>query len=372
MMDPTYTGLNRSSLQPLPSSSTSTVMTFKHAPPVRLGGRGKRTTSPTKTKPRFTDNHGIGYSIFDDKGSVLMANVDAVLNLTKHIGGYVATGTKDANEKFYSLLFEDHNLEMHSYVQFRRPLSVCRVIMNHTITKPFLKTAQLDTILKTDVSNIIDLKPCSGYNIIGLISHEKIGLRELLSNVLLSLAVIDKTDGVSFIVFPFGVDEDSSGGSMTYDSVIDICYFISLIFKRVWLFRPYMSYSSLVCLAYAEPRDDPPEKSDDENILVGLWDSLGLLSDHPPSFIREIHPTIAKAAEVDDIILGKKKPTTVLKFEATRNFSRIFDGSKIGNEQLIKQVKRILSSPEITEKDRVEVLSRWQLPDTIDTSVYPF
>lgn len=371
-LDPTYTGLNRFSLAQLPSkdSNTPAVVTFKNAPSVRLGGRVGKFVKPVF----FQDLHGIGYSVFEDKGSVLMANIDAVLNLTEHIGGYIATGTKSDNTDFYSLLFDDHNLEAHSYIQFRRPLSVCRVLMSQAIYKTHLKTVQLDTQLKSQISDVIEVQPCDGYRIIGMINHfSNLSLRDILIFILVSFTVINKSRGKAFMVFPFSVDQNVSG-TLTHESVIDICFLLSLLFHNVWFFRPYMCHEML-CLAFSEPLNDPKEKSSDEEILLALWDNLDILPEtqtrKPPP---EEDPMLAKAAEVDDIKLSHKAK---IKLQGTRNFTRIFEGANINQDfppDLVRRVRNILVSPEETSlvRDRVEVLSRWQLPDMVDVSLYPF
>jgi hypothetical protein len=379
-MDPTYSGLNRLALLPLPDDEKSKVITFagKRTPALRLGGRAARFTSQAP----FTDRHNIGYSRFDDKGSVLLANIDAVLNLTDHIGGYYAQGTQNNNLSFYSLLLEDHTLEMHSYIQWRRPLSISRVVMARVLGKPHLKTAQLDTLLKTDIPAIISLKPCDGYRIVGLISHgadsltgvQTVTLKDLLTLALITLAVINSVEGKGFVVFPFRHDQQVSG-TMTHESILDFVLFCTLIYKKVWCFRPYMCHE-LVCIAFSEPRHDPAKGSVDEQRLLGLWDALQLL----PGLEKHtdpatVNPEIAKVAEVD-----MSEPTVeipvMIKFDGNRNFSRIFDGSDVAKlkPKLADRVHEILTTPEDTAltRDRVEVLSRWQLPDSIDTVPYPF
>lgn len=381
ILDPTYTGLNRLALASLPDEERGDVITFqsKRTPVLRLGGRAARFAS----QAMFRDLHEIGYSRFDDKGSVLMANLDAVLNLTGHVGGYFANGTEDNNTSFYSLLLEDHTLEMHSYVQWRRPLSVSRVVMARVIGKPHLKTAQLDTLLKTDIPAIVSLKPCDGYRIVGLISHgggdsltgvQSVTLKDLMVVALLSLTTMNPTDGKAFVVFPFRNDQIVSG-TMTNESILDFALFCTLIYRKVWCFRPYMCHD-LLCIAFAQPRKDPPKGSVDEQRLLALWDAMRLL----PELEKHTSPStvdseIAKVAEVD-----MTEPTTELrgsvKFDGSRNFSRIFDGSDLTvlTPKLAERIHTILTTaedPRMT-RDRVEVLSRWQLPDTIDTTHYPF
>lgn len=314
----------------------------------------------------------------------MMANIDAVLNLTGHIGGYIANGTDDDNTSFYSLLLEDHTLEMHSYVQWRRPLSVSRVVMSRVITKPYLKTAQLDTVLKTDIPAVISLKPCDGYQIVGLITHGggdsltaslSITLKDLLSVVLLSLAVLHRDSGKGFIVFPFSPSEKTSG-SMTFESILDLALLCTLLYKEVWCFRPYMCHNML-CIAFSNPKEDPPKDSLDEQKLLALWDALGLLP--PPlekhTSVSTVDPEIAKLAELSEDDENPEKIGRV-KLEGSRNFSRIFDGSDISVlfPKLSHRILKILTTAEdpALTRDRVEVLSRWQLPDTIETSAYPF
>jgi hypothetical protein len=378
-MDPTYTGKNRSSLDTIGDDNKNPVITFSgKTPALRLGGRAARFTS----QAGFTDIHHIGYSRFDDKGSVLMANIDAVLNLTGHIGGCIADATEDNNTSFYSLLLEDHTLEMHSYVQWRRPLSVSRVVISRVLTKASLKTAQLDLLLKTDVPAIIGLKPCDGYRIIGLISHGSdtltgalsVTLKDLVTFALTSLAVIHRTLGKGFVVFPFRVANRISG-TMTNESILDYVVLCVLLYKKVWLFRPYMCHEFL-CVAFAEPRDDPPKDSVDEQKLLALWDALRILP------IMEKHtspstvdPEIAKLAEID-MTEHEEQDKAAVELIATRNFTRLFDGSEIDKiyPKLASRVDSILREVERPEmiRDRVEVLSRWQIPDSIDTTDYPF
>ncbi len=391
-MDPTYTGLNRSTLQTLPSDEVigkgqgETI----HIEGLRLGGRVSRFTS----QALFRDLHSIGSSTFDDKGSVLMANLDAVLNLTEHVGGYIANGTADDNASFYSLLLEDHTLEMYSYIQWRRPLSVSRVILAHVLVKPELKTAQLDTLLKTDIPAVVALKPCFGYQIIGLISHgggdsltgyQSVTLRDLVTVALLSLTVIHRTQGKAFIVFPFKSEQKVSG-TMTGESILDFAVLCILMYRKVWCFRPYMCHN-LVCIAFSEPREDPPEGSIDAERLLALWDALRLL---PPLQKRTspstVDPEIAKVAELDmtvsptassapPIPVGDPPADRVL-LEGSRNFSRLFDGTNIGTTypELTRKVHAVLTEQEDPQmiRDRVEVLSRWQIPDSPDLVVYPF
>lgn len=389
-LDPTYTQLNRMTLETLPDDSKSSVITFEdRAPALRLGGRAPRFTSEFT----FRDNHHIGYSRFDDKGSVLMANIDAVLNLTGHVGGCIADATEDNNLSFYSLLLEDHTLEMHSYVQWRRPLSISRVVISRALIKQHLKTAQLDILLKTDVPAVISLKPCDGYRIIGLITHGgkdsltgalSIGLKDLVTFALMALAVIHRTLGKAFVVFPFKVGEKVSG-TMTNESVLDFCLLCILLYKKVWVFRPYMCHD-LVCIGFAEPREDPEKSSLDEQKLLALWDALNIL---PPMAKKTspsiVDPEIAKVAEVD---MNEPEPSEtqaeatsahdegVVNLLAGKNFSRLFEGSDVSIlfPKLAHVVNKILNTKEDQNliRDRVEVLSRWQIPDTILSSAYPF
>lgn len=388
-VDPTYTGLNRLSLTTLPDddhgSSHPEQITFESrgVPPLRLGGRAPRVTSQVM----FTDVHGIGYSRFDDKGSVLMANIDAVLNLTEHVGGYLAQGTSaDDNLQFYSLLLEDHTLEMHSYVQWRRPFSISRVIMARVLAKQHLKTAQLDTMLKTDIPAIISLRPCDGYRIVGLIAHgggdsltgsSSVTLKDLVIVVLVSLTVLHKTLGKSFFVFPFSVKQRVSG-TMTEESVLDLALLLTILYKKVWCFRPYMCHD-LVCFGFAEPREDPETGSLNEQRLLALWEAMRLL----PPLVKSgtvVDPEIAKLAELDVETAGAPSDETganaTVKLEGARNFSRLFDGADVAEShpKLAERVRKILTTEENARmtRDRVEVLSRWQLPDTIETSRYPF
>ncbi len=397
ILDPTYTGLNRLSLSTLPddeltatrSSKTTTTaihssITFEGAriPSLRLGGRAAGFTP----QAMFRDLHNIGYSRFDDKGSVLMANIDAVLNLTEHVGGYIANATDDNNTSFYSLLLEDHTLEMHSYVQWRRPLSVSRVIMARVMTKPHLKTAQLDTLLKTDIPAIVSLKPCDGYRIVGLIAHgggdsltniQSVTLKDLIVVSLVSLTVMNPTLGKAFVVFPFRSDQKVSG-TMSIESIVDFALLCIILYRKVWCFRPYMC-SDLICMGFAEPRPDPPKGSIDEQRLLALWGALNLL---PPlekhTSPSTVDPEIAKLAEID---MSQPPPSTKIeegeiKLRARRDFSRLFDGSDLSIlfpklSQRINTVITTAEDPNLT-RDRVEVLARWQLPDTIETSQYPF
>lgn len=382
MIDPTYTGLNRLTLEALPSSDAKTITFEQHkVPPLRIGGRAGRHTKQVM----FRDLHNMGYSRFDDKGSVLMANIDAVLNLTGHIGGYFANGTDENNTSFYSLLLEDHTLEMHSYVQWRRPMSVSRVVMSRVLTKPHLKTAQLDTMLKTDVPAIITLKPCDGYRIVGLIAHgggdpltgaASVTLKDLVIVLLVSLAVMNREEGKSFVVFPFGVSQAVSG-TMTTDSILDFALLATILYHKVWMFRPYMCHD-LVCLGFSEPREDPEAGSLDEQRLLAMWDAMRLLPIlEDPTPVSTVDPEIAKLAELDTEERHHHHSTSGrVMLEGTRNFSRLFDGSDVSilNPKLHEHVHAVLSTAEDSRmlRDRVEVLSRWQLPDAIETSIYPF
>lgn len=379
-LDPTYTGQNRLALKTLPDDSKASVITFSgRTPALRLGGRAPRFTSEFT----FRDRHHIGYSRFDDKGSVLMANIDAVLNLTGHVGGCIADATEDNNLSFYSLLLEDHTLEMHSYVQWRRPLSVSRVVISRALVKTHLKTAQLDILLKTDVPAVISLKPCDGYRIVGLITHGgrdsltgalSIGLKDLVTFALMSLATIHPSLGKGFLVFPFKVGEKVSG-TMTTESILDFCVLCIILYKKVWLFRPYMCHD-LVCIGFAEPREDPAKSSLDEQKLLALWDALNIL---PPMAKRTspstVDPEIAKVAEVD-MEEPEDEEKGVVNLIAEKNFARLFDGSDISVlfPKLAHVVNKVLSTKEDEKliRDRVEVLTRWQIPDTIISSVYPF
>lgn len=379
IFDPTYKGLHRLSLETLPVDEVDDSSGLFKA--LRLGGRAARFTPQVM----FRDIHNIGYSRFDDKGSVLMANIDAVLNLSGHIGGYLTQGTEFNNSQFYSLLLEDHTLEMHSYMQWRRPLSVSRVIMGRVLTKPKLKTAQLDTILKTDLPAIISLKPCDGYNIVGLMAHSNIGssvsLRDLVIVALVSLAVMHKTLGKGFVVFPFSPEQRISG-TLTDESILDLSLLLMLLYKKVWLFRPYMCHN-LLCLAFAEHRPDPEAGSPEEKTLLSLWNAVHLLPTTHEKKERRPHadPAVYKVAEIEHAeveswVAAGKDDTAVesLDLDVGRNFSRLFDGINISIRfpKLAHRVRQIMNATESPARDRVEVLSRWQLPDTIETTRYPF
>src|SRR5436190_396304 len=102
MYDPTYTGKSRKTLNPiLDSNSKNFTDKVSFFVPPNLSGRPNRSTNI----PIFSDKNNIGYSKFDHKGSVLFANIDAVLNLTNHVGGYFANSTQNDNMHFYSLFF---------------------------------------------------------------------------------------------------------------------------------------------------------------------------------------------------------------------------------------------------------------------------
>lgn len=394
ILDPTYTGLNRISLSELPNDehqAESETITFERlrVPQLRLGGRAGRYT----TQVMFRDPHNIGYSRFDDKGSVLMANIDAVLNLTGHLGGYLAQGTRFDNSSFYSLLLEDHTLEMHSYVQWRRPLSVSRVVMSRALTKPHLKTVQLDTMLKNDVPAIIALKPCNGYQIVGYIAHgggdlltgaKSVTLKDLVVTALISLTVLAPKTGKAFVVFPFGPSQNISG-TLTVESILDFCLLLTILYHHVWFFRPYMC-NDLICAGFSEPREDPPKNSPDEQRLLALWDAMNLL----PPLVKStvvVDPVISKLAELDPPApIEIPVPTSVdpesteydgmMKLEGAKNFARLFEGTNITIEfpVLAARVNEVLSTAVDIRRtrDRVEVLSRWQLPDTIESTRYPF
>lgn len=353
-MDPTYTGKNRSSLKTIVEDDENKEINFENLPEVRLGGRIIRNLKP----PAFKDEKNLGYGRFDSRRSVLFANIDAVMNLTQHVGGYMLTGTEDNNQQFYSLLFEDNDLALTSYIQWRRPLSVARVIIKKALTKPFLQGAQTDiysgeeyTGTKIDVGSIIDLMPCSGYHIISQVGTDDnpLSLRDILVFVCVSLMTMNKQSGKAVIVFPYEIGPPGvTSGPLTSDSIIDLIALLNILFHNVWLFRPYMCYSML-CVGFSGPKDDPKENSPAEIRLVNLWESLGV---------------IMKYDKQDVKISG-------------RIFTRIFYSTlSVENKPLpdedIQKIYGVLGAKEPPLRDRVEVLSRWQLSDQADLSLYPF
>jgi hypothetical protein len=273
---------------------------------------------------------------------------------------------------------------MYEYIQWRRPLSVARMLMTRTITRHHLATAQLDVINHTDVPLMISTKPCDGYQIIGQIFHDTgdpargIGsftLKDLVKILLLSLPLIDRTEGKGFVAFPFPPNKEISG-NLSRDSVIDLTVLAGIMFHDIWIFRPYMC-NDMVCLAFSKPREDPPEGSADEQKLLALWNALDMTSNVAIPKPPKVRPEIIRLAELDQIPPPPEQPRLVLE-GGDKIFTRLFNGVDLhlqeGYAEVIDKVITVLATGETPEmtRDRVEVLSRWQLQDSIETCNYPF
>ncbi len=333
MFDPTYSGRSRKTLQALFSNRSNEDHVTFFSTPV-LSGRPQRGIGGG-APPRFADKHEVGYSRFDHKGSVLFANIDAVLNLTKHVGGYFATSTQNDNMHFYSLLFEDRNLELYSYLQWRLPYSISRSLITSSVGRPDLEGVNLDIVDSNSshtLQAIMEGRPMDGYHIVGISSHVVLPLRTLVLTALVMFSTLSSKpdeEGAGFLVFPYGATRERQE-SLSVSALTDYIVFLSSLFQEVYMFRPYMCYS-FICIGVKYPKKYPAKDSPEESHLISLWSS----------------------------VISNQE----------RDFGRIFDVID-PRLDIPQKIIEIIQAKEPLGRDRVEVLSRWQLPDQF-MSFYP-
>ena len=326
MYDPTYTGKSRKTLEPIIVNSNAgqqDKITF-FSPP---NFSGKVQTSTGKHPPQLSDRHEIGYSRFDQKGSVLFANVDAVLNLTRHVGGYFASSTQNDNMHFYSLFFEDRNLELYSYLQWRLPYSITRLVSSSSVGRPDLENVNLD-LVNYDITSIMEGRPIDGYQLMGTLSHRPLPLHSLTLMAMIMFSSLSRENGRGFFIMSYGSQKNMKG-HLPLSALTDFIILLSSLFTQVWLFRPYMCYSFL-CISVGPPKMYPEKDTEEEKQLLSLWTML-----------------------------------------QRGNFGRIFDAVDKDSEIPAKVFKIVEENEEPEGRDRVEVLSRWQLPDQLKAKIYP-
>lgn len=351
MYDPTYTGKSRKTLEAVvDENSTEYNSRVSFFTPPQLTGRQQRAGNST---PRFTDRHSVGYSRFDHKGSVLFANIDAVLNLSYHVGGYFTSSTQNDNMHFYSLFFEDRNLELYSYLQWRLPYSITRLISSKSVGRPDLENVNLD-LVDFDIPSILEGRPIDGYQLMGINSHQVLSLRTLTTLAMImfsslakgptSRSSLDQMSGKGFFVFPYGKDKQSQGVLST-ESLLDFVTLLSNLFKTVWVFRPYMCYD-FICLAVSTPKEYPAKCSDEEEQLLSIWKMLDVITE------------------------SSENITSPTRISSTKDFRHIF--TALNTESIISsKVIQVIEAKEPLGRDRVEVLSRWQIPDQLLMNFYP-
>ncbi len=337
MYDPTYTGKSRKTLEPV-SDNSSPGISFFSPPSLSVKSRSQQSGH----HPRFADKHGIGFSRFDHKGSVLFANIDAVLNLTNHIGGYFSPSTQNDNMHFYSLFFEDRNLELHSYLQWRLPYSITRLVTSKSIGRPDLESINLD-LVNFDIKSIMEGRPIDGYQLMGILTHYIPSLRSLTLLAMTMFSSMRVDNGKGFFVFPYGSSKNLQG-RLSITSLTDFITLLSTLFTKVWLFRPYMCYS-FICIGVESPKPYPDKESDEEKQILNIWDVIQQQS------------------------CGENGTESPIK-RGGENLVRLFDAID-PQSSIPSKILQIVEAEEPQGRDRVEVLSRWQLVDQLSTRMYP-
>lgn len=335
MYDPTYTGKSRKTLEPIINEENTTISFFV---PPNLGGRPPRSIK----YPAFEDKNSVGYSKFEHKGSVLFANIDAVFNLTRHVGGYFTNSTQNDNMHFYSLFFEDRNLELYSYIQWRLPLSITRLVTSKSVGRIDLEGINLDFV-EFDVPTILEGRPVDGYQVIGTVSHHTLALKSLTLMSMIIFSSLSMKNGKAFICFPFTRKSDDVVGGLSIVGLVDLIILLGSLFNKVYLFRPYMCYD-FICIGLESVKAYPPKDSPEETQLLSIWSML------------DISPS--------------SENTSPTRSQHNKEFNRIFYDVQ-QDSTITKKVTDILFAPEPQSRDRVEVISRWQIPDQLTVSLYP-
>jgi len=301
-VDPTYTGKRITSSVETTEEDKQPVISEK--------------TVVVRTKYLFKDRHNIGRGIFSSDKTMLMANIDTVLNLTHHLGGYFVQAS-DEFHNFYSLILQDDNAQLAEYIRWRKPWSVVRIISKRGVIYPndTFQPIYVD-IMKFDPAEVMQTKPPGGYDIVGVVLY-KVNFRVMLATLYTAYATLLKPgynsasdsdpqkravgngSGRGFIVIPFS----------TTRIIQDFIRVVVALFDKYRIFRPYYDYR-LLCIGFWRPKEGK------EEYIATLWNNF------------------AKR--------GYKTP-----------------------ESLFAEEKELITDlPEPIEVDRVKVISSWQVPDT--------
>src|SRR6185437_1598620 len=216
---------------------------------------------------------------------------------------------------------------------------ITRLVSSKSVGRPELESINLD-LVEYDIPAVLEGRPVDGYHLMGIVSHHTLSLRILTTMTMTMFSSLSQLSGKGFIVIPYGSDKRTQG-RLSLPSLIDFMTLLSNLFTQVWLFRPYMCYE-FICIGVGPPKPYPEKCSPEENQLLSIWTML------------ELEPNNETTS-----------PT-----KAVKDFARIFDALD-ESSSLASKVTEIVQAKEPNARDRVEVLSRWQIPDQLKVKIYP-